>query len=228
MRSPFATTRPVQQLEVASVAADHVGLDAVDRGDRLLQGRAHRERVVMRPHGREHAAAVERPRLVAGAGCVGDRHARVADPLPDEARLDDALTLGVGDALEQRRPVVPDLDWHPGCPDRSVDDGIAGARSVGHEPRGIVSKLELVDERESFQVGGRPDVPRIDSLASEEVSVVRHRFGRVPHGVAHALVAARQQLLARKVRGLPLTRHVPEHGQRPVTLLEEVHSGRTI
>ena len=89
---------------------------------------------------------------------------------------------------------------------------------------GLRPQLELVDERQAVQIRGRPDLSGIDAFTAEEVLVVRHRFRCVPHGVAHALVPTGQELFAWKVRGLSLTRHVPEHGQRPVTLLEEVHS----
>jgi hypothetical protein len=42
------------------------------------------------------------------------------------------------------------------------------------------------------------------------------------------LVPTGQELLAWQVRGFALTRHMPEHGQCPVALFEEVHSGCTI
>ncbi len=166
--------------------------------------------------------------LVACAAEVGDGDPQVAKALAHEPGLDDALPLGVGDVLEQRGPIVGDLDGDSGRPRRRVVERVTGARRRGREARGARPQLELVHERQAVQIRGRPDLSRIDAFASEEVLVVRHRFGRVRHGVAHALVPTGQELLARKVRGLPLTRHVPEHGQRPVTLLEEVHCDRTI
>ncbi len=196
---------PKEIVEIGPVADHHLRSEAVQGVhypvDRLQNG----EQETLGPDRDEGVWPVELPDGLGRGPSIKDVELPVAERFSAESSHNRTLSLAVGDVGEERVGIMEHRQGGPRGAAREEHDGPPTPSRRGDEASRVPPDHLPVDEGQTREVFGGPDLAGIDSLAPEEVAVVGDAVGRIAHDVPETPVAARAQPVLREIRNAALS-----------------------